>query len=295
LYGDVCDPVAMNPFDAISSVGTPLALAAFVVAVVAWVYRARLAERRKLIETAPEDKRAELLESAIRDFSTVPVENLTKDQRYQLAVRLIQERASRFRIAAAVSVVVALLLAAVILLNPSAGEPVTDLAVRLQGPDGPLETGTVTLDAGKRRERREVGADGIARFPDVAAAAYAAGLTLTASAPGYRQAAPTELAAPPPGGAAVVTLVADSARVRGTVLDDPTHRQPLAGVVLDFGGGLAADTTDALGHFAVVLPAPPGGRIPVRLRHDDRTGFDDAVTLTPGEGLVLYFELGTPP
>jgi hypothetical protein len=35
----------MGPFEAVGSVGTPLALAAFVVAAVAWVYRARLAEQ----------------------------------------------------------------------------------------------------------------------------------------------------------------------------------------------------------------------------------------------------------
>ncbi len=285
----------MGPFEAVGSVGTPLALAAFVVAAVAWVYRARLAERRKMIESAPEDKRADLLEAAIRDFSTVPVENLTKEQRYQLALTLIQERSSRFRITALVSVVVAVLLATVILLYKQGDDPATDLAVRLQGPAGPVEQGTVTLDAGELRLRSEVGADGVARFPDVAAAAFGVGVALTASAPGLRQAEPTTLTAPPPGGAATITLVPDSMRVRGTVLDDPTHRRPLPGVVLDFAGGLAVDTTDALGHFAVVLPATVGERVTVRLRRDDRTGFDDAVTLASGEDLVLYFGQGTGP
>ena len=77
--------------------------------------------------------------------------------------------------------------------------------------------------------------------------------------------------------------------MRGTVLDDPAHRRPLAGVVLDFASGLAVATTDALGHFEVVLPAAVGPRVPLRLRHDDRTGFDDAVTIAAGDGLVLYF------
>ncbi len=279
----------MGAFEAIPSVGTPLALAAFVVAVVAGVYRAKLAERRKLIETAPEDKRADLLESAIRDFSTVPVENLTKEQRYQLAVRLIQERASRFRITAVVSVVVAVILATVILLQKQGGDPATDLAVRLQGPAGPVEEGMVTLDAGELRLRSEVGADGIARFPDISAAAFGVGLKLTASVPGFRQSEPTTLTAPPPGGAATIALTPDSLRVRGTVLDDPASRRPLAGVVLDFASGLAVATTDGLGHFEVVLPAAAGPRVPVRLRHDDRTGFDDAVTLAAGDALVLYF------
>lgn len=290
----------MGPFEAIGSVGTPLALAAFVVAVAAWVYRGRLAERRRLIESAPEDKRADLLIATIRDFSTVPVENLTKEQRYQLAVQLIQERASRFRIAAVVSVIVAVLLAVVILLFRPEPAAATDLAVRLQGPDGPLGRGVVTLDAGELRQRRDLDDDGVARFPELPAAAFAAGVTLAATSPGYRQTTSTTLTAPPPGGACVVALVRDSTRVQGTVLDDPTSRRPLADVILDFASGAAVDTSDALGHFAVVLPATADGRVALRLQHDGRTGFDDAVTVAPGEGLVVYFRpaagsAGSPP
>lgn len=284
----------MGPFEAIGSVGTPLALAAFVVAAAAWVYRGKLAERRRLIESAPEDRRADLLAATIRDFSTVPVENLTKEQRYQLAVQLIQERASRFRLMALVSVIVAVLLAVVILLFKPQPAAATDLAVRLQGPEGPLARGTVTLDAGELRQRRDLDDDGVARFPDIPADAFTAGVTLAAQATGYRQAVATSLTAVPAGGAVVITLARDSTRVRGTVLDDPSNRRPLPGVILDFAGGAAVDTSDALGHFDVTLPATADGRVALRLQHDGRTGFDDAVTVAAGEGLVVYFEPGSP-
>ena len=68
-------------FEAIQYVGTPIALVAFIVAAAAYVYRGRLEERRKLIESAPEQERARVMESTLRDFSTVPTDTLTKEQR----------------------------------------------------------------------------------------------------------------------------------------------------------------------------------------------------------------------
>ena len=102
----------MTPFEAIRFVGTPIALIAFIVAVGAYVYRSSLLSRRKLLEAAPPDDRARLLEATIRDFSQIQTENLTRDQRYQLALRLIEERAARFRTMALVGVVLSAFLAA---------------------------------------------------------------------------------------------------------------------------------------------------------------------------------------
>ncbi len=290
----------IGPFEAIQYVGTPLALVAFVVAVVAYVIRARLAERRKLLETAPEDRRAELLAAAMRDFSPVSTENLTREQRYQLALRLIQERATRFWITAGVATFVAVVLAIIVLvLGPGqAADASADLVVRLQGPAGPanvLASGEVTFQAGALRRQAAVGPDGQALFAGLPRASFEGGATLTATADGYHPIGTVTFTTWPPGGAVVVPMAPDSTVVRGTVLDDPTRRRPLAGVQVDFGGGLVVTASDALGHFQAILPRPAGARIALALRRDGVTGFDDVVTVAPDQDLVVYFEAGTSP
>ena len=104
----------MGPFGAIELVSSGLTLTAFVVAVIAYVYRHKLKERKELIETAPEEERTQALVATIRDFATVPTEDLTKEQRYLLALRLIEERLARFRTLAVLSVAFALILAFVV-------------------------------------------------------------------------------------------------------------------------------------------------------------------------------------
>ena len=283
-----------GPFEAIQYVGTPLTLVAFVVAVVAWVYRARLAERRKLIETAPSEQRGDLMVAAIRDFSTVPLENLTREQRYQLAIKLIDERRDRFRAAAVAAAVVAVALL-VLLLTVGRSPADTSLVVRLQGPGGAeqvIREGTVRLDAGALRLSAPVGPDGQARFENLTATVWEQEVTVVPEVPGLEAAEPTRLASRPAGGVVTLSLRPRPTQVRGTVVSDDAARRPLAGVVVDFDAGAAVDTTDAAGHFTVTLSRPPGSRVPVRLLREGRVGLDDAVTIGPGTALVLHFAVG---
>jgi len=287
----------IGPFEAIPYVGTPLALAAFVVAVVAAAYRVRLAERRKLIETAPAERRAELLVATIRDFSPVPLENLTKDQRFQLALKLIDERKARFRVTTIVAVVVAVALAVTVLVA-GRSEASTRLVVRLHGPGGPgdiLDRGVVILDAGELRLESAIGPDGQARFDNLPADVYATGVTVLASAPGFEPVAPTTLRARPAGGGIYVAMQPQSTVLHGTVLAAGPSREPLADVVVNVDGGAACDTTDAHGGFRLVVARPPGTRVPLQLIRDGRLGFDDAVPVAAEPPLVLRFDPGGAP
>ncbi|HOX24847.1 MAG TPA: hypothetical protein PLL30_03665 [Candidatus Krumholzibacteria bacterium] len=284
----------LGPFEAIPYVGTPLALIAFVVAVAASVYRARLAERRKLIETAPAEQRGELMVAAIRDFSTVPLENLTKEQRFQLALRLIEERQARFRVTTIVAVTVAAALAVAVLVA-GRGEASTNLVVRLHGPGGEVEIvdeGLVVLDAGGLRLESAVGPDGQARFENLPENAYEHGVTILASAPGLEPVAPMTLREAPAGGAVYVAMRPQSTVLRGTVLAADTSRTPLADVVVNVDSGAACDTTDAQGNFRLVVARAPGTRVPLQLVRDGELGFDDAVTLAAEPALVLRFDPG---
>jgi len=164
--------------------------------------------------------------------------------------------------------------------------------VRLHGPGGPgdvIREGTVLLDAGGVRLTATVGPDGQARFDNLTPTAYAQGVAVMPEVPGMEPVTATRLDARPEGGAVYVAMRTRATTVRGTVLSDTVERLPLAGVVVDFAGGAATDTTDERGHFQVVLAEPPGSRVPVRLMRDGRVGLDDAVTIAVDQELVLHF------
>jgi hypothetical protein len=101
-------------FDAIRFVGTPIALLAFVAAVLGVAYARRLAQRRKLIEQAPDSDRLEAIESVLRDFKTVPTDRLTSDDQYDLVLKILEERRAKVRIGAVTAVIIATVLSILI-------------------------------------------------------------------------------------------------------------------------------------------------------------------------------------
>jgi hypothetical protein len=283
----------MSLFDAIQYVGTPIALVAFIVAVAAYVYRGRLEERRKLIEAAPEQDRGRLLEATLRDFTTVPTDNLSRDQRHDLAVRLIDERSAKFKMMMVVGVIIALLLAAVIVVftvMPAEGEA-GSLTVRVHGPGGPgdfITNGGVTLDAGSARTTRAIGPEGQVRFDNVPDRAFAAGVTVIPHVTGYHAVTDTVFDAVPAGRVVQLGVVPTPTRVYGTVVD--VQRTPVGDVVLNFQAGIAIDTTDAQGNFSVMLPFPPGAQIPVRAIRNGVMGLNDRITIPDAAALTLFFD-----
>src|SRR5713101_5416592 len=99
-------------WEAIKYVGSGLTLVAFAIAVTAAVYRWRLRREERLIKTAPEDQRGELVRNAL-EFFEVHTPNLTKDQQYKIALEQIQQRARRFTISAIVIIVISLIAASI--------------------------------------------------------------------------------------------------------------------------------------------------------------------------------------
>ena len=280
----------MSPFEAIQYVGTPIALVAFIVAVGAYVYRSRLVERRKLIETAAEADRGRLLDRTIQDLGPVEPGTLTREQRYQLALRLLEDRAKRFRTMALLGAGTAVLLAGVVLALPddSAGSAL-GLVVRVDDVAAAtfVRTGRITLDAGAGRDTRTIGEDGQVHFENVPREAFEHGVSLIPDVPGYARTV-TTLHEPPGNGVHYLRLERTGSELYGTVITP--DRVPLAGVVLTFGDGVASDTTDASGTFRVAVPHAPGERIPVRAVRDGTVGLSDMVTVPEGAGLTLFFE-----
>ena len=94
------------PWGAIKLVTSYFSLIAFIVATVAWVIKVQSENKRKLIESATDDRKAELVKQLL-DSVHVDVRNLTREQKYNLAMELIKRRAERFRTVAIVVCVLA--------------------------------------------------------------------------------------------------------------------------------------------------------------------------------------------
>jgi hypothetical protein len=98
-------------WETVRSIGTPLTLAAFVVAAGLTAYRYRLRNIERLIRAAPEAERARLVSSALESFAVDP-SNLTRLQQYDLALAQLHARSRRFYVSAVVIFLLAVLAAA---------------------------------------------------------------------------------------------------------------------------------------------------------------------------------------
>lgn len=92
----------------IGVVSSGLTLAAFMVAVAAWVYKSRLDHRERILKTTPPDKRgAAALE--ILEASRIDPANLSQRQRFDIATRELEMKGARFRTTAIIISLIGLL------------------------------------------------------------------------------------------------------------------------------------------------------------------------------------------
>jgi hypothetical protein len=285
----------MEPiFEAVRYVGTPLTLVAFVVATVAYVLRARLAEQRKMVEAASSESRVEMVDRLFRDFGQVPTADLTRDQRYRLALRLIGERQARFRAMLIGSLGAAVLLAAVVIFYRSP-PGLTTMTVQVHGPAGlgnAVAHGQVTVSQGPQTSTRETAGPGTPLvFPLSARPSESDPVRIVCVADGFRPWSRTVTSLPPDGVVDVGLETDDAEReLRGTVKDIGTN-QALAGVTLDFESGQARAVTDDLGDFKARLRARSGAKLSVVARRGKAIGFNGFVTLSE-QPLTVYFQAG---
>ena len=94
-------------------VSSGITLAAFVVAIAAWIFRQQAIRKERLILTAAEADRGKLVTEALEFFSINPA-NLPPDQQYKIAIEQIRARAHRFLITAVVVVITAILTTGVV-------------------------------------------------------------------------------------------------------------------------------------------------------------------------------------
>jgi len=99
-------------WETVKSVSTVISLIAFVVAVAAGVWKAKIAERERLIKAAPSKSRAALISKTLEFFDVDPA-RLTEEQQFKIAMEQINRRAERFRLLVIAFVVLGLVAAGI--------------------------------------------------------------------------------------------------------------------------------------------------------------------------------------
>jgi hypothetical protein len=106
----------MTIWQAIGYVSSGFTLVAFIVAAAAWAYRYTILGTERRINSAPAEDRAKLVEKTI-EISNVDTAPLTRQQKYDLALQLINTRAQKFRTVALVVCFLAILGAVVAIVS----------------------------------------------------------------------------------------------------------------------------------------------------------------------------------
>jgi tetratricopeptide (TPR) repeat protein len=125
----------MGMWEALQYVGTGLSLVAFAVAAILLAYRARLTQRAEIIKSASEQERLEAI-ATTAEFFRVDVSGLTRAQQQDIALTQIHARARRDLLLAGVSLVVAILLAAIAMTAIWVSKPAGPATV--VNPSGPV-------------------------------------------------------------------------------------------------------------------------------------------------------------
>lgn len=99
-------------WESIQYVTTGLTLVAFGIAAAAWLYKSSFETKERLIQSASESQRADLVRQTL-EFFDIKTDGLTKDQKFRLALEQIHARRERFRIAAIVICIIAVVLASI--------------------------------------------------------------------------------------------------------------------------------------------------------------------------------------
>lgn len=118
---------------AIGKIGSGLTLVAFVVAAVAMLLRHRLLSRERQLLIAPESERASLIQSLNDSFliTALPIDpaGLTRDQRYELLLKQVRDRARRFYVTTLIVILIATAIASMSIVAISRAIPPAEQTV----------------------------------------------------------------------------------------------------------------------------------------------------------------------
>ena len=108
----------MSELDAVRYIGTPIALAAFAVAIGARLYSRHLRNKIERIRQLPEADRLRFAEKELETYSIPPEnDNLTSDQKFSLMQIVVTQRGTRLRLLFRFSIAIALIVAATLVVT----------------------------------------------------------------------------------------------------------------------------------------------------------------------------------
>ena len=289
-----------SPLEWIGSVGTPIALVAFVIGVAAYAYRLQLDHRRGLVESASDKERGELVRSLLEGFPHIATEDLSEPTRRALVERIIRERAAKFRLIANVSVIFAVILALVIIVVTLVFDPepteLARLVVRVDGPESEIVSdGSVTLTVGQRRNTDALNARGEVAFEDVSMRLPERGMTIRAEADGFRAQEQGVHEFPADG---IINLRLEPevyrTQIYGLVFSSIT-RQPLAQVELFLDDARVAVVSSEDGSFRTTIGKRAGATVVVRAVRDGHVGYNGRQTVQQDGPWSIFFDDGESP
>lgn len=130
-------PVEKILLEYLPLVTTPLSLVAFLAAVVVMLHARAVGRAESLIKAAPEDTRATLVSGALQILN-VPVKDLSRAQRFELAVEMLAQRKHRNQLVFMIFLVVAVLLSVLTLYAISRPSVDRDVASLLSEDNKPI-------------------------------------------------------------------------------------------------------------------------------------------------------------
>jgi hypothetical protein len=276
---------------AIREIGSWSAAVAFVAAVGARYLRSRLSERRKMIESAPLDQRSKLVESVLRDFRVIESGGLTRDQRFELIARLIDQRLALLRTAAVTLAGLSGIAATAVVASHYVRGP-AELVVRLAAPVGDATTvsrlaGRLRIAAGSYSSDAVV-SHGEARFRDVPLRIVGEAASLEAEVSGFGVTRWSDV--PIPKSRVLELQLAPPATKLCGVVEPQEGAEPLADVAIEVLGQRAVP--DESGRFCMTVPGAEGTvadvlvftgtRLVQRTRETISSGHTIAITTVAG-------------
>lgn len=286
-------------WDAASQVSSIFGLLAFLLAGAVAVWRARLARRVELIETAPEPERIEMTQTVL-DGVAIDTGNLTRAQRYELARDVLRRRADRFRWALIGALSLGVLAAGfaayafTIVHRPAAAPELHRLRIAVVEADGePVapSAATVAISIGGEVKQTSSGWE-----VDVAEASLPADRRLVVRGEHDGRRGSAEVEVPPKASVIPVTVQLDpplEAVAHGLVVDAENRAVAGARVSLVGRQGSAA-VTGPDGAFTLPAGAPAGEEVRLRIEHPDHPSVEQ-YHLLGGQPVSVVLEGGRSP
>ena len=120
----------MTALETIKDIDTPIMLVSLIVIMVSGIILVFISDKEKLIKQSPSKERSKLIEKTINTIN-LDTDNLTKEQKYNLAIELITKKHKKYQLIAITAIVLSIIITAFILIydkyEPGKAEKTTKL------------------------------------------------------------------------------------------------------------------------------------------------------------------------